>query len=502
MAADVVEITAMQDAREWFKTKSLQELSRDQPIIVAEARKKWNLTAKQAEQLLKGVMNEKKEAETEQIRRAVTQTQSDSVAQEIVDAVKGKKILIYDMDKEATYYIPASPNEKPCYTLVHSGRSFVLDSLKRLLGEDSEIFPADLIKDRHTVFEPSQPFGFVDGKLNTYRPRFYPPELKDVVPDLPTIVDEFMVHLIPKKEAREYAYDWLARCVHHVKRPPTATGGVQSMLVMIGVRSIGKGRFAELTRALIDPEYVLAMPDDLMTGYTHATASLQGKLFCHAEEFQVPERKDVMAIMENQLKLLSVTSSVIPINPKGRPAGSIKNNVSFLLQQNTDQKIIPWPRDDVKRYAYVGLTDVELQYAPFMPRYGNDIGTWSNVFLSEAVIKPFWLWLKDRAQSLPDSARFKPYIDRDYVEECEDSAEYDGWWHDPDLVTSIRKEIVERMLPEGLSFSSLSTIINKHRPQGESREFRRDDLKALYPRLRIKRGSQKNGTMHRYFLAD
>jgi hypothetical protein len=154
---------------------------------------------------------------------------------------------------------------------------------------------------------------------------------------------EFMQHLVPQKECREYVYDWL----HYA-----LTDRNETYLVLNGAKGIGKNLFSELLcKPLMGSEnQKIAQPSALTSDFNALLAESRMIVF---DEFKVdtPEKINKLKRYVNEEQM---------IERKGYDVSqTTKTYNSFIISNNdmSDMKI-SW---DDRRFSVIDLTKTKLR---------------------------------------------------------------------------------------------------------------------------------------------
>lgn len=159
---------------------------------------------------------------------------------------------------------------------------------------------------------------------------------------LPTIIKEFMEHLFPNSECREFVYDWL----HHA-----VTKRCETYLVLNGAKGIGKGVFTDyLCKALIGKDnHKLAPPGGLESNFNAILENCRMIVF---DEFRIDEDDKI-----NKLKRYINKDQMIEHKGKDVTKTTETYN-SFILSSNSLSDIrIAW---DDRRFSVTDLASIKL----------------------------------------------------------------------------------------------------------------------------------------------
>ena len=154
---------------------------------------------------------------------------------------------------------------------------------------------------------------------------------------------EFMKHLVPQKECREYVYDWL----HYA-----LTDRNETYLVLNGAKGIGKNLFSEqLCRPLMGIEnHKIAQPSALTSDFNALLAESRMIVF---DEFKVdsPEKINKLKRYVNEDQMIERKGVDV--------ASTTKTYNSFIISNNdmTDMRIA-W---DDRRFSVIDLTKDKLR---------------------------------------------------------------------------------------------------------------------------------------------
>lgn len=199
-----------------------------------------------------------------------------------------------------------------------------------------------------TIYVGVSPYGKECTHINTFKrpewqlPRELTIEERKELCKLPHIIDNFMRHLFPDDNCRNFVLDWL----HHalVKR-------CETYLVLNGAKGIGKGIFTDhLCRSLLGKDnHVIAPPGALESNFN---ALLKDNRMIVFDEFRIDDEEKI-----NKLKRYINKDQTIEF--KGVDTGeTIETFNSFVISSNSlaDMKIY-W---DDRRFSVADMVNKKL----------------------------------------------------------------------------------------------------------------------------------------------
>ena len=175
--------------------------------------------------------------------------------------------------------------------------------------------------------------------LNQYNPPKW--RFKKVEAKIPTIIDEFLTHLFPNPEAKEYALHWLHNMI--LKRN-------QTYLCLVGARGVGKGIFSEeLAGALVGRRYFDKVGDSILIDKFNGP--LKDKRLIVLDEVDLDDNSKIA-------RLKSFANDMIPIESKGRDSQIEDNYNSFIIATNSLDGMSFGPEE--RRFSIPEITEENL----------------------------------------------------------------------------------------------------------------------------------------------
>ena len=281
-------------------------------------------------------------------RKAQKRQEADRIQDELDNAdfnIQGLSILVELVDDQELYYL-YDENTKDIAPYTYNG-------LKRLIPQQQ--FNTLEKKPCFSVYEPfdtDQNFNEVLigqrplVRVNTYKH----PEWRDSIStfsgrdcDLPPLAQDFLEHLFPNYEAREYVFNWLNGAM-------TSKQGNEFILVLNGPTGTGKTIFAtDLMLALFGEKNWGAAPKHLFE--SNFNSVLENKRLIFIDEAKINERD------YNTVKLYA--NKKLNIEKKGMDANNTTDlYYSMILSNNKMGNIFVDPDD--RRFSIVETTTDKL----------------------------------------------------------------------------------------------------------------------------------------------
>lgn len=187
--------------------------------------------------------------------------------------------------------------------------------------------------------------------INQYRPPMW---MKDSIPTntYPSILKDFMEHLIPNSDQREYCLKWMAEAVF---------GRNETYLVLNGDKGVGKNTIYEILKAVIGAKYSVTAPASLTT--SHFNSVLLNKRLILLDEYKINRA--------NHLFLKKIINKNQTIEKKGLDADKeVETFNSFMIFHNSISDM--YIEKDDRRFSVLDITSKNLLEL-WSPQYINDL---------------------------------------------------------------------------------------------------------------------------------
>ncbi len=175
--------------------------------------------------------------------------------------------------------------------------------------------------------------------INTYSPPMWRKNA-NINEEIPELLNEFMTHLVPIEEQREYCLSWMAEAVF---------GRNETYLVLNGDKGVGKNTIYEIMKAVISPRYCVTAPASLTT--SHFNNVLKDKRLILLDEYKITR--------SNHLFLKKIINKNQTIEKKGVDADKEFETFNSFMVFHNDVSDMYIERDD-RRFSVLDITKTNL----------------------------------------------------------------------------------------------------------------------------------------------
>ena len=168
----------------------------------------------------------------------------------------------------------------------------------------------------------------------------------------PEVLDQFMKHLLPNAEQREYCLQWMAEAIF---------GRNETYLVLNGDKGVGKNTIYEIMKAVVGARYSVTAPASLTT--SHFNSVLMNKRLILLDEYKITR--------SNHLFLKKIINKNQTIEKKGFDADTeIETFNSFMVFHNSVSDM--YVEKDDRRFSVLDITHKNLT-AIWTPDYIHEL---------------------------------------------------------------------------------------------------------------------------------
>ena len=204
------------------------------------------------------------------------------------------------------------------------------------------ITPALIKYDPYNVEEISYSSVMDQSKVVTFNAHITPNWRKRPIkdPKLPEIFVEFMEHLFPHEESRDYVYHWMNFML---------TDRNHCILFLYGAQGTGKGTFNYILQKLVGDPNFIKLGEDFWQSRFNGEMKYRRCIFFD----------DCEITKENVTRIRGMTNRTIAIEEKGITTEDYTNHASYVWALNPDKRAVVTYDD--RRYSVPVLGDEDIQ---------------------------------------------------------------------------------------------------------------------------------------------